>query len=242
MSAAAPLDPEAFGPPPARDARFTVRDRWAEMENYPAEDPRHQLEFLHRQMNEEVNSLEISARNLTDFADADWELRLEMARQCWDEARHVVMFRKLYEARGGRVGQFPVLNFQYRIITRLGTLVGRLAVQNRSFEAAGIDAIHDGIGEARASGQPDFAQLLEAQLADEMQHVRYANEWVRRMVERGGPRATFELVQSVARADLAMREVAGDAITVYPVADELRREAGFSEDEIETVRRVTTGS
>ena len=27
-------------------------------------------------MNEEVNSLEISARNLADFPDADWELRL----------------------------------------------------------------------------------------------------------------------------------------------------------------------
>lgn len=242
MSGPAPLDPAVFGPAPARDSRFTVKDRWAEMTNYPPEDPRHQLEFLHRQMNEEVNSLEISARNLVDFGDADWDLRMEMARQCWDEARHVVMFRRCYEARGGTVGQYPVLNFQYRIITRLDGLVGRLAVQNRSFEAAGIDAIQDGIGEARASGQPDLVELLEAQLADEVQHVRYANEWVRRMVERGGPRATFALVQAVARADAAMREVAGDAITVYPVADDLRREAGFSEAEIETVRRVTTGA
>src|SRR5262249_27920119 len=67
-----------FGPPPARDARFTVKDRWSEMENIPPEDPRHALEFLHRQMNEEVNSIEISARNLTDFKDADWELRMAM--------------------------------------------------------------------------------------------------------------------------------------------------------------------
>ena len=65
------------------------------MANIPPEDPRHALEFLHRQMNEEVNSLEISARNLVDFQDADWELRLAMARQCWDEARHVVMFRRV---------------------------------------------------------------------------------------------------------------------------------------------------
>lgn len=238
----AELDPGVFAPGPARDGRFTVKDRWSEMVNYPPQDPRHQLEFLHRQMNEEVNSLEISARNLVDFPDADWRLRMEMARQCWDEARHVVMFRRCYEARGGAVGQFPVLNFQYRIITRLDALVGRLAVQNRSFEAAGIDAIQDGISEARASGQADLEQLLEAQLADEVQHVRYANLWVRRMVEEGGARATFALVRAVARADAGMREVAGDAITVYPVADDLRREAGFSEAEIETVRRVTSGA
>ena len=43
------------------------------------------------------------------------------------------------------MGQYPVLNFQYRIITRVPSLVGRLAVQNRSFEAAGMDAIQDGI-------------------------------------------------------------------------------------------------
>jgi uncharacterized ferritin-like protein (DUF455 family) len=230
---------DLFAPGPARDARFTVRERWAEMENIAPEDERHQREFLHRQMNEEVNSLEISARNLVDFPQADWALRMEMARQCWDEARHVVMFRRCLEARGGTVGEFPVLNFQYRIITALRDLVGRLAVQNRSFEAAGMDAIQDGIGEAQASAQPDMVELLEAQLADEVQHVRYANEWVRRIVERDGPRATFALVRAVARADEALRIVAGDAVTVYPVADGLRREAGFSEDEIENVRRLT---
>jgi uncharacterized ferritin-like protein (DUF455 family) len=211
------------------------------MDNFAPQDPRHALEFLHRQMNEEVNSLEISARNLADFPDAAWELRLSMARQCWDEARHVVMFRRCFEARGGRVGDYPVLNFQYRIITRLSDLAGRLAVQNRSFEAAGIDAIQDGLGEARMAGQEDLVELLDAQLADEVQHVRFANEWVRRMVEAGGPRATFALVQAVARADAAMREVAGAAMTTYPVAEDLRREAGFSEDEIATVRRVTAG-
>jgi uncharacterized ferritin-like protein (DUF455 family) len=218
-----------------------VKERWTEMENFPAEDPRHPLEFLHRQMNEEVNSLEISARNLADFPDADWELRLSMARQCWDEARHVVMFRRCFEARGGRVGDFPVLNFQYRIITSLPDLAGRLAVQNRSFEAAGIDAINDGLGEARGSGQQDLVELLDAQLADEVQHVRFANDWIPRLVARGGPRATFALVQAVARADEAMREVAGDAMTTYPIAEDLRREAGFSEAEIDTVRRVTAG-
>ena len=58
---------------------------------------------------------------------------------------------------------------------------------------------------------------------------------------RGGPRATFALVQAVAQADEAMREVAGDAMTTYPIAEDLRREAGFSEAEIDTVRRVTAG-
>ena len=235
------LDPRLFAEGPARDARFTVRQVWGEMTNVAPDDSRLTVEFLHRQMNEEVNGLEIAARNLADFPDAAWELRLAIARQCWDEARHVVMFRRCFEARGGVVGEYPVLNFQYRITTQIESLLGRLAVQNRSFEAAGIDAIQDGIGRARSAGHDDMVELLDAQLADEVQHVRYANEWVHRLVEEGGPRAAFTLVQSVARADQAMRSVAGEAVTTYPVDEDVRREAGFDEAEIETVRRLTSG-
>ena len=234
------LDPRLFAEPPARDARFTVRETWAEMTNVPPEDPRHHQEFLHRQMNEEVNGLEIAARNLVDFPEADWELRLAIARQCWDEARHIVMFRRCYEARGGRVGEYPVLNFQYRITTRLPSLVGRLAVQNRSFEAAGIDAIQDGIREARAAGSADMVELLDTQLADEVQHVRYANDWVKRLVEEGGAGATFQVVRSVSQANEAMRVVAGGALTSYPVAEDVRREAGFEPGEIEAVKSSTS--
>jgi uncharacterized ferritin-like protein (DUF455 family) len=227
------LDPRLFAEGPARDARFTVREVWSEMTNLPADDPRATAEFLHRQMNEEVNGLEIAARNLADFPDADWELRMAIARQAADEARHVDMFRRCFEARGGRVGDHPVLNFQYRITTRIDSLLGRLAVQNRSFEAAGIDAIQDGIAHA---AEPDLRELLDAQLADEIQHVRYANHWTAVLAERGGARATFELARAVGQANQALAAVAGGAMVRYPVDAELRREAGFSDGEIEAVK------
>ena len=227
------LDPRLFADGPARDERFAVREVWSEMTNLPEDDPRAMAEFLHRQMNEEVNGLEIAARNLSDFPDADWELRLAIARQCADEARHVDMFRRCFEARGGQVGDHPILNFQYRITTRIDSLLGRLAVQNRSFEAAGIDAIQDGIAQA---AEPDLRELLDAQLADEIQHVRYANRWTAVLAERGGARAAFDLARAVGQANQALAIVAGGAMVRYPVDAELRREAGFSDGEIEAVK------
>jgi uncharacterized ferritin-like protein (DUF455 family) len=181
-----------------------VKERWAEMRNIPEDDPLATQEFLHRQMNEEVTSIEISARNLVDFPDAPWELRMAMARQCWDESRHVEAFRRLFEKRGGRVGEFPVLTFQYRIVTHLASLAGRLTVQNRSFEAAGIDAIKDGIATYGKAHEADFVELFDAQLADEIQHVRYANEWVTRLANLGGARIAFEIARSVAQAEAAL--------------------------------------
>lgn len=238
-----PLDPRLFGEGPARDARFDVKETWEEMANFSEDDPRLGVEFLHRQMNEEINGMEISARNLADFPDADWELRMSMARQCWDEARHIVAFRRCLEQRGGRVGEYPVLNFQYRLLTRIDSLIGRLAVQNRSFEAAGIDAIQNTIVEsARTGGKTDLDELFDAQLPDEVQHVRYANVWVKKLMERQGPRSVLDLSRAVSQANEAMKMVAGEGAMTYPIADDIRREAGFTEAEIATARAQVAGA
>lgn len=229
-----------FGDAPARDQRFDVKELWREMVNLGLDDPELMTEFLHRQMNEEINGMEISARNLVDFPDAPWELRMQMARQCWDESRHIEMFRRCCESRGGYVGAYPVLNFQYRIMTALPSLIGRLAVQNRSFEAAGIDAIQNEINASRERGDDDLVELFDSQLADEVQHVRYANVWIKRLTETGGAKAVLDLVRSVQQATEAFKVVAGDAMIAYPVADDIRREAGFTEEEIERAREIVS--
>ncbi len=228
------LHPDLFAPEPARDRRFDVRARWAECANLPADHPDKTVEFLHRQMNEEINGLECSARSLADFPDADWELRMRLARQCADEARHVLAFRRTLLGRGGRVGAWPVLNFQYRIVTRIPDLVGRLAVQNRGFEAEGIDAISFGIGEVRERGDAELLALFDAQLADEITHVRFANEWIRELTRRE-PRNALRVAAALTQSSRAFREVMGAEgakVVKYGVASTGRAEAGFQPREI----------
>jgi len=233
------LDPRLFGPGPARDPRFDVKEVWSEMTNFEPGHDEMTREFLHRQMNEEINGMEISAQNLADFRNAPWGLRMAMARQCWDEARHIEAFRACVERRGGHVGQYPVLNFQYRLITRITSLIGRLAVQNRSFEAAGIDAIQKEVSDAsRREGKNDLDELFDAQLADEVQHVRYANVWIKKLMEQGGATAVFELTRAVSAANDALKIIAGEAATMFPVAEDVRREAGFTEEEIDAAKRL----
>lgn len=230
----AAADPSLFAPGPARDARFDVKDRWVECTNFPLGDPRQAIEFLHRQMNEEVDSLESSARNLADFPEAAWEVRMCLARQCADEARHAVMFRRLFEKRGGTVGEYPVMNFQYRIITRFDNLAARLAIQNRSFEAGGLDAITAGIRQTRDEGDHELAELYEAQIADEISHVRFANEWIRRL-SKEDPRNLLAIGMAMKTASKAFAEVMGREGTEgvhYPADREGRLEAGFTPEEV----------
>jgi len=223
-----------FGRDPARDARFVVKERWVDCENFPGDHPLHKVQFFHRQMNEEVDSLEASAQALVDFPEAVWALRMQLARQCADEARHALAYRAHVERRGGHVGQFPVLNFQYRIITARDDLISRLAIQNRSFEAGGLDAIAYGVEEARKIGDHELAEFYEAQLADEISHVRFANEWIRKSLKED-PRTLLRMGVSLNAAAQAFRKVMGSEGTEgadYPAAVQARIDAGFTEEEV----------
>ena len=227
--------PQLLADNPARDSRFTVADCWSDCANFAEDDPLREIEFFHRQMNEEVDSLECSARNLGDFPDTPWELRMSLARQCSDEARHARMFRRIFESRGGCVGEYPVLNFQYRIVMNLDSLIARIAVQNRSFEAGGLDAIKSGIEVASQKGDEELVSLYEAQCADEISHIRFANEWIRRATA-DDPRTVMQIGAALNLATQAFQIVMGPEATEgvhYPADVSGRQEAGFTDQEVE---------
>jgi uncharacterized ferritin-like protein (DUF455 family) len=235
------LDPACFAEPAARDERFTVVDIWDDCVNLPDDHPEKANEFFHRQMNEEAGVLENAARSLWQFPEADWELRMWLARQCADEARHTDNYKRLFLKRGGRIGQYPVLSFQYRIMGKVNTLIGRLAVQNRTFEADGLDAVTQAVADARAAGDTELAAMYDAQQADEIVHIRFANEWINLEVSRN-PRSLLNMGHALslaARGFLQTFRREGARIVRYGVAVELRAQAGFTEGEIETALELT---
>jgi len=235
------LDPALFGEGPARDERFTVVEVWAEMVNLPDDHPEKQREFFHRQMNEEACVMENAARSRSDFPGDDWRVRKGLARQCADEARHVLSYRRLLEARGGRLGQFPVMNFQYRILGRIDSLLGRLAIQSRSFEADGLDAATYARDEARVAGDHELADMYDAQQADEVGHIRIGNDHIKEQMARD-PRTGMVVARALAQGARAFAQVfagGGTEVEKYGVAVEARLEAGFSPEEVDAAVRMS---
>jgi uncharacterized ferritin-like protein (DUF455 family) len=181
---------------PAREDCFTVVQMHKDLHDYEGMSDISRRQRLHRHMHNEMQTLEIVAQSLADFPDAPWELRMQIARQCWDEVRHTrIIYRRLLDM-GGRKGEFPIMNYEWGVTQMLDSLAARLAVQNRTFEGGEMDLLRQQQALWNGAGDPATADLMDTLLADEVQHVRFANRWLKQMA-RENPRTLLQVATGV---------------------------------------------
>jgi uncharacterized ferritin-like protein (DUF455 family) len=233
---------------PARDACFQVVRYDNELHTYEGTTEIARREAVHRHMSNEITSLDIAAQCLIEFPDAPWGLRMELARQCWDEARHIAALHRRLLEMGGALGEFPISAFEWQITSALDDLAARLASQNRTFEAGAMDVVGGNIREWRSAGDDDTADVLDAILADEIHHVRFANRWIKKLAAEN-PRVLMKVAMAVrflAHVNTTMRPKAGEKNVVGVVyADPQtqvpsvnigdRKLAEFSDEEIHEI-------
>ncbi|MBW2314879.1 MAG: DUF455 family protein [Deltaproteobacteria bacterium] len=211
-----PLDPEA----PAAAERLQLR--------------------MHGIFVGELQALEGAGRSLWDFPDAPWEFKMNMARQCWDEARHVQIFEKLLDHVGGYVGMFPEATFLFECACSDDPAL-RVAGVNRGLEGLACDVFRDMIRYAEKSGDEVMRQAIDYVLADEITHVRFGSTWVREFC-KGDP-------ERLERAQAFRREVdkqfsfggsrSDREDAAIPIAWEDRKEAGFTEEELQELAAIS---
>lgn len=197
---------------PAREACFSVVHLYSELWRTVDMSEQSQREKLHREYNTEVQGMEIAAQSLAEFPDAPWELRMEIARQCWDESRHARLYLQRLVERGGFKGEFPIANHEWTTTCVFETLVARLAIQNRTFEAGSMDSMRKAVKVWGEAGDPRTAEMTDAILADEVQHVRYANHWLNRL-GREDPKVVLQVATALAQLrqmSAALRPQPGD--------------------------------
>jgi len=241
---------------PAREECFTVVQLHKELHDYDGMSDVSQRQRLHRHMHNEMQTLEIVAQSIADFPDTPWELRMQLARQCWDETRHTQILYRRLRAIGGRKGEFPIMNYEWGVTQILDSLPARLAVQNRTFEGGEMDLLRQQQTMWSEVGDEDTAALMDTLLADEVQHVRYANRWLKQMAQEN-PRILLQVATGVQRlrqvtAGLAPepgeRNAVGVDLTAFTHVEvmanlEDRRLAEFTEAELaELLRQEGFGS
>jgi len=237
--------------PPARDECFKVVSRDADAHEYGDFSEIARREMIHRHMANEMTSVDMAAVCVAEFPDAPWELRMELARQAWDESRHVRALYRRVKEMGGFKGEFPVSTLEWDMTCAVDNLVGRITIQNRTLEAGAMDVIGGLSMNFRKLGDDRTADMLDAINTDEVQHVRFANRWIKKLAE-GNPRVLMQMAAAVrfvtdANAKFQIKEggevnavgamLASPENRIPAVNVELRQAAEFSDDEIREILR-----
>src|SRR4249920_940781 len=134
----------------------------------------------------EIQALEGAGRTCWDFplgteGDAiPFELKLDMARQCWDEARHVEISVKLSEHMGTEIGEFAEQTLLFEAACNSDAVL-RLAGVNRALEGLAIDVFNTMRDFGDASADPVLYFCEDWMLADEVTHVKMGSDWLRRV-------------------------------------------------------------
>jgi len=148
-----------------------------------------------------------------------------------DEARHFLALRGRLRELGHDYGDFPAHNGLWRMALRTAhDPLARMALVPRVLEARGLDVTPDMIERLRNAGDEATAEILEMVLREEVGHVAAGSRWFKYLCRERGldPESTFfELLTEFQRGEIRC-----------PLHLEARREAGFSETELERLKAL----
>jgi uncharacterized ferritin-like protein (DUF455 family) len=206
-------------------------------ENYEAPDAARAL--MHGIFVGEIQALEGAGRTCWDFpvgADGDsvpFELKLDMARQCWDEARHVEISVKLSEHMGSEIGEFAEQTLLFEAACNSDAIL-RLAGVNRALEGLAIDVFNTMREFGGSVSDPVLYFCEDWMLADEVTHVKMGSDWLRRVTADDPDRrqAALEFQRTVDKLFSFGGFRGEEEENPIHLARKFRALAGFNDDEI----------
>ena len=195
----------------------------------------------------EIQALEGAGRTCFDFDTGTGEgavpfaLKLDMARQCWDEARHVEISIKLAEHMGGGIGEYAESVTLFEAACH-DDAVFRLAGVNRALEGLAIDVFTTMRDFGNATGDPTLTFCEDWMLADEVTHVKMGSTWLRSLTEKDPDRRARALeFQGAVDALFNFKGMRGeDDGAAIRLARRFREMAGFTGEEIDDIAEKAT--
>ncbi|CAN5649700.1 hypothetical protein BH10ACT2_BH10ACT2_02190 [soil metagenome] len=204
----------------------------------------------------EIQALEGAGRTCHDFDLPDpkaagsnakaatdtvpFALKLDMARQAWDESRHVEISVKLGEWMGAEIGQFAENTILFEAACSNDPVM-RLAGVNRALEGLAIDVFTTMKEFGEVAGDPFLEFCEDWMLADEVTHVKMGSDWLRKVTENDPERRTKALeFQSIVDRLFSFGGARSESDdSPIGLARRFRELAGFTTDEVDEIADVS---
>ncbi len=161
-------DPEDF-----RNA-YQSDDEWS-LEGF-----RHKF---HQLLYGEVETTDRMGKMIAEFPELPWQMRMELAHQMWDEARHIEIVAKACEEELGAelgYGPWPIA---WWWMQNEDDPLRRISVTNSWAERNLMSTLRQWREHAEARGYHRIADLADYLQADELTHVKLATNWIRKFTD-----------------------------------------------------------
>jgi len=148
-------------------------------------DPKKRAVAHHILANHELQALEVMAFVLLAFPEAPSEFRTGLVDIMRDEQRHTRLHIDRAAELGIRFGELPVNNYIWAKSQDFESVLDYLAGLPLTFEGRNLDHTLEFEESFEQAGDPQSAAILRAIHRDEIGHVRFGLEWLRRLKPAG---------------------------------------------------------
>ena len=190
--------------------------------------PEGRATLVHAMTHIEFNAINLALDALWRFADMPVEYYTDWLRVADEEAQHFSMLAEHLKSLGYAYGDFPAHNSLWEMANKTtGDVLARIALVPRTMEARGLDATPKVRAKLAQAGDHQAAAIMDIILCEEVGHVQIGNRWYGYLCAQRGlePISTY--------AQLAKQYAA--PLLRGPFNLEARREAGFSEAELDAL-------
>jgi uncharacterized ferritin-like protein (DUF455 family) len=182
--------------------------------------------LLHAVAHIEFNAINLACDAVYRFRDMPDAFYTDWSRIAAEEAYHFSLLRERLGELGFTYGDFPAHNGLWELAGQTAEdVLLRMALVPRVMEARGLDVTPGMMDRLRRIGDQRSVAILEIILRDEIGHVEAGSRWFRHLCAQRGlePEATY----------FALLETHLPGGVRCPLHKEARRQAGFSERELE---------
>jgi uncharacterized ferritin-like protein (DUF455 family) len=166
-------EPFWFSDKPEDFEVYEIEDEWS-LEGF-----RHKF---HQLLYDEVETTDRMGKMLAEFPDLPWAMRMELAHQMWDEARHIeVVAKACEEPLGAELGYGP-WSLDWWWMQNETDPLRRIKLTNSWAEANLMQTLRDWRREAEQRRYHRIAELAHYLQADELTHVKLATHWIRELL------------------------------------------------------------
>jgi len=149
---------------------------------------------FHQLLYGEVETTDRMGKMIAEFPDLPWEMRMELAHQMWDEARHIeIVAKACEELMDAELGYGP-WSLVWWWMQNEDDPLKRITVTNSWAEANLMQTLRVWREQAASRGYERIAELADYLQADELTHVKLATRWIRQFVD-DDPAERDELVR-----------------------------------------------